>query len=220
MVVDHQKEGGCKLARYLGPSCKLCRREGIKLFLKGERCYNKCTLDKKSNLPRITKAKPAPLRISPYLKRMREKQKLKRMAGISETQMRNYYLLAKRTQGLTGENLLKLLETRLDNVVYRLGFAPSRKAARQLITHEHVLVNGKKVKSPGYRVKINDEISLEEKMKNNKYVLASLELLSSNLPSWLSLDREKLIGKVLSLPSREEISFPVAENLIVEFYSR
>lgn len=208
------------MGRYLGPSCKLCRREGTKLFLKGERCFRKCTLDKKSTISRVPKTKPAPLRVSPYLKRLREKQKLKRMVGISETQMKNYYLLAKKTPGLTGENLLRLLETRLDNVVYRLGFASSRKAARQLITHEHILVNNKKVKSPGYRVKVNDEISLEEKMKNNKYVSASLELLSSNLPSWLSLDKEKLIGKVLALPSREEVSFPVNENLIVEFYSR
>lgn len=204
------------MVRYIGSSCKLCRRERIKLFLKGSKCYNKCTLDrgKRKNIPgeHISRTK-----ISEYAKRLREKQKLKRIFGLSEKQFRRYFGLAARKKGSTEENLLQLLETRLDNVVYKLNFAQSRKTARQMVTHGHILVNGKKKNVIGYRVKIGDKIALCKKMRENILVKQALEQTVS-IPSWLSLDKDNFVAEVIGTP--KEITYPVDITRIVELYSR
>jgi len=208
------------LARYTASSCRLCRREGLKLFLKGDRCLSKkCAFDKRPYAPghagqRRTKPKE-------YGQQLREKQKVKRLYGVLEKQFRGYFHIADRIKGVTGENLLTILETRLDNVVHRLGFAPSRAMARQIVRHNHFTVNGRKVNIPSYRVRKGDVIAVVEKKKKAQYILDSLSGRSdSQLPDWLSVDRSALSGVVSDLPRRESIQTPIEEQLIVELYSK
>jgi len=208
------------MARYTGPVCRLCRREGEKLFLKGDRCYgDKCGIEKRPYPPgQAGKRRP---RESEYRTQLREKQKTKRMYGMLEKQFRSYYEEANRQQGITGENLLRLLETRLDNVVYRLGFASSRKEARQTVSHGHIQVNGKRVDIPSYRVSAGDVVSIAPKAKDLlKVKSAIISSERSTVPGWLEVDIEKLQGSVISLPTRDQIDLTVKENLIVELYSK
>jgi small subunit ribosomal protein S4 len=208
------------MARYTGADCRLCRREGIKLFLKGDRCYgDKCAIERRPYPPgQAGKKRP---RDSEYRVQLREKQKTKRMYGLLEKQFRTYYELANRQQGITGENLLRLLESRLDNVVYRLGFAKSRDEARQVVRHGHINVNGRRVDIPSYRVRPGDLVSIGAKAKD--LLVIKTAIISSEkieVPGWLEVDLDKLHGKVLSLPVREQIDAPVREQLIVELYSK
>lgn len=209
------------MGRYTLADCRRCRRVQQKLMLKGEKCFSqKCPIEKGRKYPPGQHAK-RPTKISEYGKRLQEKQKLKYMAGINEEQLKRYFRLAKSQKGLVGENLLKLIERRLDNVVYRLGWASSRPAARQLVSHRHVKVNGKVVKTPSFLVKVGDKIELEEKLRENIYVKKSVENFGKNIPSWIRLvDNNNFLAEVISLPTREECSFPVNETLIVEFYSK
>ncbi len=207
------------MARYTGPSCRLCRREGQKLFLKGERCYStKCAVDRRSYAPG-QHGQSRRVKITEYGLQLREKQKAKRFYGLMEAQFRNYFDKASKKAELTGENLLIMLETRLDNVVFRMGFASSRKEARQLVTHNHFTVNGKKVNIPSYQVSAGDVIKVREKSASSPK-FKEIRDMSISTPSWISVDTDKLEGKVLSLPLREEIDTPVAEHLIVELYSK
>ncbi|MCX7941416.1 MAG: 30S ribosomal protein S4 [Endomicrobia bacterium] len=207
------------MGRYLGSSCRLCRREGEKLFLKAEKCFSeKCPVEKGKKYPPGQHGKK-PAKLSEYGRRLREKQKLKRLAGITERQLKRYFKIAQRQKGLVGENLLRIIECRLDNVVYRIGWAGSRKFSRQLITHKKICVNGKYVTTPSYLVTPGEKITLKDDMRENIYVLKSLERTSS-LPSWIKYDPEHFTAEVVSLPTIEEISFPVNATLIVEFYSR
>ncbi len=206
------------MARYTDANCRLCRREGQKLFLKGERCYSaKCAIEKRNYAPGQHGQNRK--KISDYGTQLREKQKTKRFYGMQETQFRNLFDKAARKKGITGENLLILLESRLDNVVFRLGLASSRKEARQLVTHNHFLVNGKKVNIPSYEVKAGDVIKVKEKSTNSPK-FKEVKEMSITVPSWLTVDVEKLEGKVITLPTRAEIDTPVAEHLIVELYSK
>jgi small subunit ribosomal protein S4 len=207
------------MGRYLGATCKLCRREKEKLFLKGEKCFSqKCPIEKGRKFPPGQHGKKQ-TKISEYGKRLREKQKLKRIMGINEEQLKKYFEIAKKQKGLVGENLLKLLETRLDNVVYRVGWALSRKFARQLVSHKHILVNGRTVNIPSYQVKIGDKIQLKNGMKDNIYVQKAQER-AVNIPKWIKYDPETNTAEILSMPTREDISLPINELLIVEFYSK
>ena len=208
------------MARYTGADCRRCRREGIKLFLKGDKCYSdKCAVEKRPYPPgQAGKKRP---RDSEYRVQLREKQKTKRIYGLLEKQFRGYYKIASRQQGITGENLLRLLESRLDNVVYRLGFAKSRDEARQIVRHNHITVNGRRVNIPSYRVRPGDLVAVGPKSRDLLVIKTSL--ISSEkieVPGWLEVDIEKLQGKVLSLPTREMIDAPVREQLIVELYSK
>lgn len=206
------------MARYTEANCRLCRREGQKLFLKGERCYSpKCAIERRNYAPGQHGQNRK--KMSDYGTQLREKQKTKRFYGMQETQFRNLFDKASRKKGITGENLLILLESRLDNVVFRLGFASSRKEARQLVTHNHFTVNGKKVNIPSYEVKAGDVIKVKEKSTNSPK-FKEVKEMSITVPSWLTVDVEKLEGKVVSLPTRSEIDTPVAEHLIVELYSK
>lgn len=210
------------MARYTGAVCKLCRREETKLFLKGNRCYsNKCSIERGASLPGKN-AKTARIRkLSTYGIRLREKQKLRKYYGLLERQFKNYFQKAERKKGITGENLLELLERRLDNIVYRLGITKSRAQARQLILHSHILVNGKKVNIPSYQVNVNDIIEIKEKSKNIEEFKEIKEgKIEINVPSWLEFDAEKLKGKILRFPSKEELNLPIDEKLVVEYYSR
>jgi len=206
------------LSRYTGPVCKICRREGMKLFEKGEKCYTeKCGVEKRNYPPGVhveTRRK-----VTEYGIRLREKQKVKRMYGLSENQFKRWFAMAEKAKGVTGTNLLVFLERRLDNMVYRLGLAVSRKEARQLVSHTHVTVNGKTVDIPSYLVKEGDEIAIRH--KNLPSVKDALEsVVRRGLPSWLELEKEAMKGKVKLLPTREDISIPIKEQLIVEYYSR
>ena len=206
------------MARYTDANCRLCRREGQKLFLKGDRCYSsKCALDRRGYAP--GQHGQGRSKISDYGLQLREKQKAKRFYGLQETQFRNLFDKAARKSGITGENLLILLETRLDNVVFRLGFASSRKEARQLVNHGHFQVNGKKVNIPSFTVKPGDVIKVKEKSTNSPK-FKEVKEMSITVPSWVAVDVEKLEGKILSVPTRSEIDTPVAEHLIVELYSK
>ncbi len=206
------------MARYIGPSCRLCRREGQKLFLKGERCYStKCALDKKNYAP--GQHGQSRKKLSDYGHQLREKQKTKRFYGILETQFRNYFDKAAKKKGITGENLLIMLETRLDNTVFRMGFASSRKEARQLVLHGHFTVNGHRENIPSFTVKEGDIIKVKEKSTSSPK-FKEIKEMSISAPVWISIDVEKLEGKVLTLPRREDIDTPVAEHLIVELYSK
>ena len=206
------------MSRYTDANCRLCRREGQKLFLKGDRCYgSKCAIDRRNYAPGQHGQGRA--KISDYGLQLREKQKAKRFYGLQETQFRNLFDKAARKQGITGENLLILLETRLDNVVFRLGFASSRKEARQLVSHGHFTVNGKKVNIPSFTVKPGEVVKVKEKSTNSPK-FKEVKEMSITVPSWIAVDVEKLEGKVLSVPTREEIDTPVAEHLIVELYSK
>ena len=208
------------MARYTGPACRLCRREGTKLFLKGERCMTgKCALDRRSTAPGQHGA--ANKKVREYGMQLREKQKTKRYYGVLETQFRNSYAEAERQSGMTGENLLVLLERRLDNVVYRMGMAESRKEARQLVLHAHFTVNGKKVNIPSITVKVGDVIAIKEGSRDNAKIKSLVEGLASKLsPKWLEVNRENATAKVVALPAREDIDFDFNEQLIVELYSK
>jgi len=212
------------MARYTGPVCKLCRREGQKLFLKGARCYSpKCALEKRDyppgehgRLARIRRKRP-----SDYALQLREKQRVRRIYGILERQFRRYFHEAERQPGLTGENLLVLLERRLDNVVYRLGFADSRAQARQLVQHGHFTVNGRRVTVPSLLVRPNDVIAVREGSRKRTYFKERAQVLDEQaVPAWLRLDPAGLSAQVTALPRREDIDIPVNEQLVVEYYSR
>ena len=209
------------MARYTGPVCRLCRREGMKLFLKGQRCFTeRCAIEKRNFVPgehgRYMRSKT-----SSYGLQLREKQKVRRTYGIMEGQFRRYFSRAARMKGVTGELLLQFLERRLDNIIYRLGFASSRRQARQLVRHGHVLVNERKVNIPSYLVSRGDEISIRQKSQDNILIQGSLEeSVGRGVPSWLDLDRENFSGKMLEVPLREEIKIPIEESLIVELYSK
>ena len=206
------------MSRYTDANCKLCRREGQKLFLKGERCYSsKCALERRNYAP--GQHGQARKKMSDYGIQFREKQKAKRFYGLQETQFRNLYEKAAKKAGKTGENLLILLETRMDNVVFRLGFASSRKEARQLVTHGHFTVNGKKADIPSMEVKAGDVIKVKEKSQSSPK-FKEVKEMSITVPSWMSVDVEKLEGKIVNLPTRADIDTPVAEHLIVELYSK
>ncbi|MCX8037734.1 MAG: 30S ribosomal protein S4 [Candidatus Sumerlaeia bacterium] len=208
------------MARYRGPACKRCRREGEKLYLKGERCAGpKCGVERRKYAP--GEHGQSRQKMSTYGKQLREKQKAKAIYGLLEAQFRRYFRMAERFRGMTGTILLQLLERRLDNLVYRLGFAPSRRAARQLVGHGHVRVNGRKVDIPSYLVRPGEEISLAEDMKTNAIVAAGLAAAEKRekLP-WLACTPETLTGRLLNVPTREEIPLLLNEQMIVELYSK
>jgi len=211
------------VSRYIGPVCRLCRREGTKLFLKGEKCFTACILDKgtRKSAPGMHVGRRSK-KTSEYARRLREKQKTKRIAGLAEEQFRHYFQKAQVMPGLTGENLLRLLETRLDHVVRRMGLALSEPHARQLVLHGHVQVNDHRVDIPSYAVQPGDRIALSEKIRQNAAVQQALQASQKRgpLPSWLEVNPSHASGKVRSWPSREEISYPIDEQLVVELYSK
>lgn len=209
------------MARYRGPVCRLCRREGEKLFLKGERCQTeKCAIERRA-YPPGQHGRDRRLRITPYGLQLREKQKARRIYGILERQFRNYFHDAARMPGVTGENLLRILESRLDNLVYRLGFAPSRKSARQLVLHGHFLVNGKKVSVPSFQARPGDVVSVREDSRNLPLIQGTIENRGGrDLPDWLESNTRTLKGRLLRLPSRDAIPTTIQENMIVELYSK
>lgn len=208
------------MARYTEPKCRICRREGTKIFLKGDRCYtDKCPYERRPYPPgqhgRMRK------KSSDYALQLREKQKVRRMYGVMEKQFHRYFTIAERQKGVTGPNLLRLLELRLDNVVYKAGFANSRDQARQLVRHGHVKVNGVKTDLPSYQLKAEDEISLSEKGKKIPFVQEAGEVIDRRgIPNWLEVDGQEYKGRIRQKPQREDITFPVNEHLIVEFYSK
>jgi small subunit ribosomal protein S4 len=208
------------LARYTDSVCRLCRRENLKLFLKGERCYtDKCAIERRNYPPgQHGQARP---KFSEYSIQLREKQKVKRIYGLLENQFRRTFAAAARTKGITGEALLVLLERRLDNVTYRLGFASSRAEARSLVRHGHVLVNGKKINIPSYSVRVSDVISVKEPSRQMGRVLTAMEAVQRRgVPEWAELDRDNFTGRIKLLPSRSDITMPINEKLIVELYSK
>ena len=208
------------MARYTGSVCRQCRREGTKLFLKGDRCYSeKCAVTKRHTPPGMHGQ--GRKKQSEYGIQLREKQKVRRAYGVLESQFRKYYETAANMRGVTGENMLALLERRLDNVCYRLCFGESRPMSRQIVTHGHVRVNGKKVDICSYQVKVGDVISVKERTAGNEYFKVLKEQgAARTIPQWLELDAEKLTGKVVALPKREDIDLTIEEHLIVEYYSR
>jgi len=208
------------MARYTGPVCKLCRREGVKLFLKGERCMTaKCAVTRRQSAP--GQHGKARVRVKEYGTQMREKQKAKRYYGVLEKQFRSYFKTANKKQGVTGENLLTLLERRLDNTVYKMGMAESRREARQLILHGHFRLNGKKVTIPSILVKTGDIITLREASRGNAKIKALMDGMKNRInPRWLEVDKTGIIAKVAAYPTREDVDFPFQEQLIVELYSR
>ncbi len=209
------------MARYTGPNCKLCRREGMKLFLKGARCHmDKCSFDRRSYAPGMhgqnMRRKP-----SEYALQLREKQKTKRIYGVLENQFRTYYSKAARRKGVTGELLLQMLECRLDNMIYRLGFAPSRKSARQLVRHRHIAVNGRTVDIPSFQVSPGDTVQVREKSRQLQLIHDALKRTGdAGQSSWLSVDKVNLSGTLVEYPKRDDIPTPVEEQLIVELYSK
>ena len=209
------------MARYTGPKCKLCRREGVKLFLKGDRCYSdRCAIEKR-NYPPGEQGRSKFARRSNYRVQLREKQKLRRMYQLLERQFRNYFKRAERMKGVTGENLLRLLEGRLDNMVYRMGFAPSRATARQLVLHNHFEVNGKRVNIPSYQVGVGDHVSPREKSKNLLIIDEAIKKYGSReTVPYISVDITKREGVYVEQPTREMMPVPIEENLIVELYSK
>lgn len=208
------------MARYTGAVCRLCRREGQKLFLKGERCYtDKCGITRRAYAP--GQHGQGRKKLSGYGLQLREKQKARRYYGVLEGQFRHYFELANKKAGVTGENLLAILESRLDNVVYRLGFGTSRPEARQLVRHGHFTVNGKKVNIPSYLVKVGDVIAIKEESKSSEKIKNVIEITASRVvPKWLDLDNNTLTGKVVAIAEREDIDLPLEEHLIVELYSK
>ena len=208
------------MARYTEASCRLCRREDMKLYLKGDRCYtSKCAIDRKSYAPGQHGQRKQ--KLSGYGIQLREKQKAKRIYGVLEKQFRKYFDMAENKKGKTGDNLLELLESRLDNVVYRLGLATSRKEARQLVLHEHFTVNGQKVNIPSFLVSDGDVIQVKDSSrKSSKFQQVVESTSSKNIPKWLEVDFDKLEGKVIALPTREDIDLEIEDHLIVELYSR
>ena len=209
------------MARYSGPVCRLCRRERIKLFLKGDRCFKeKCAIERRA-YPPGQHGNRRGRRIQGYGLQLREKQKVKRIYGVLESQFRTYFEEADRKKGITGENLLIMLERRLDNVIFSLGFAGSRAQARQLVRHGHVLIDGRKVSVPSYQVKASQAVTVKEASKKNPLVRSSVETARGRgIPEWLELDADNVSGKVTRLPAREDIKLPIQEQLIVELYSR
>ncbi|MFZ0428726.1 MAG: 30S ribosomal protein S4 [Acidobacteriota bacterium] len=211
------------MARYTGPVCRLCRREGTKLFLKGQRCFtDKCAIEKRNYFPgEHGRTFFRRRQVLGYGQQLREKQKTKRSYGVQERQFRQYFQKASRRKGVTGEMLLQMLERRLDSVVYRLGFGASRNQARQLVRHGHIRVNGRKVTIPSYLLKVGDEVEVRQKSRKNPLIIAAMEdVAGRGVPAWLTLDRENFTGRVLELPNREEIKIPIEEQLIVELYSK
>lgn len=208
------------MARYTGPACRLCRREGTKLFLKGDRCFSeKCAVERRAYPP--GQHGQGRTRVSDYGLQLREKQKVKRMYGLVEKQFRSTMGRASRMRGRAGENLLALLELRLDNVVFRLGFATSRSEARQLVRHGHFEVNGRRVTIPSFRVKAGSRVVLREKSREVARVAEALEAVERrSIPGWLELEKEQFEGVVKALPTREDLQMPIQEQLIVELYSR
>jgi small subunit ribosomal protein S4 len=208
------------MAVYHGPVCRLCRREGAKLFLKGDRCFSaKCSFEKRKYPPGMHGQMQR--KIGPYGEQLREKQKLRRIYGVLEKQFRLIFAEAERRKGLTGENLLKLLELRLDNVVYRIGLGRSRREARQLVSHGHFLVNGRRTNIPSYRLKPGDVVQVADSSRDLPQVrLINLTLRTRRVPDWISFDPETLTARILSEPTRDQIDTDVREHLVVEFYSR
>jgi small subunit ribosomal protein S4 len=208
------------LARYTESVCRLCRRENLKLFLKGERCYtDKCAIERR-NYPPGQHGQGRP-KFSEYSLQLREKQKVKRMYGLMENQFRRTFAEAARTKGITGETLLVLLERRLDNVAYRLGFASSRAEARSLVRHGHILVNGRKVNIPSFTVRVGDVVSVKESSRQIARVLSAMEgAQRRGVPDWADIDRDACSGRIKILPSRNDITMPINEKLIVELYSK
>jgi small subunit ribosomal protein S4 len=222
---EYNQGGMSKMGRYIGPVCRLCRREGVKLFLKGNKCLTKCVLEKRPYPPGINPELKRAKKLTDYGLRLREKQRAKRIYNMTETQFKRFFELAKkqakRTGKQVGEHLLQLLERRLDNVVYRLGFALSRRHARQLVRHRHVIVNDRVVDIPSYLVEVGDVIRIREKSRDIPEINEAIEITGSwSIPPWLSRDVSKYEGRVLALPTRDQIDVPVNEQLIVEFYSR
>ena len=209
------------MARYTGPVCRLCRRERMKLFLKGDRCFKeKCSVERRGYPPGQHGTRRG-RRIQGYGLQLREKQKVKRYYGLLENQFRGYFKEADRLRGITGENLLVLLERRLDNVVYSLGFASSRGQARQFVRHGHVLVDGAKLDIPSYRVQPGQKVAIKDDSRKNDFIRASVETARGRgVPDWLELDAESFTGTMLRLPTREDVKLPIQEQLIVELYSR
>ncbi|MDO9578639.1 MAG: 30S ribosomal protein S4 [Candidatus Cloacimonadales bacterium] len=211
------------MARYTGPSCKLCRREGAKLFIKGARCNSdKCSFERRPFIPGDHgSGKGFRKRLSDYGIHLREKQKVRRIYGILERQFRKYFKIAAKQSGMTGTNLLQLLETRLDNVIYKMGFAPSRKSARQIIRHGHVMVDGSKVNIPSFLVKPENEIVIKEGSRMINLIQESIEASTEvGAVEWFVVDKDNFTGKILSIPTREQIQLDVDERLIVEYYSK
>ena len=208
------------MAKYTESKCRLCRREGAKLFLKGERCFKGvCAFEKRPVAP--GQHGMSRKKVSEYGLQLREKQKCKRIYGVLEGQFRKYYEKADRMKGITGENMLSLLERRLDNVIFRMGIGSSRSQARQLVTHAHFTVNGKNVNIASYQIKAGDVIAVKESKRNNKYFEAFKQTQKSGIvPKWLEFDAEKLEGKVIALPKREDIDLQIQEQMIVELYSK
>ncbi|MBN2032455.1 MAG: 30S ribosomal protein S4 [Deltaproteobacteria bacterium] len=209
------------MARETGASCRLCRRENLKLFLKGDRCYgDKCAYERRPYPPGQHGQRRGG-KLSDYQLQLREKQKVKRMYGLMENQFRRYYDLAERHKGITGTNLLLLLECRLDNVIYRMGFASSRDQARQIVRHNHVLVNGRRVNIPSFQVKVGSVVEIHEKKRNVPVILEAMETVARRgVPNWMEVDKEAFRGTLKALPNREDLTMPVQENLIVELYSK
>ena len=210
------------MARYTGPVCRLCRRQGMKLFLKGERCYTpKCAVERRPTPPGASPTDRRRRKESEYSLQLKEKQKARNIYGVLERQFHKHFVTAERQPGVTGENLLRVLEMRLDNVVYRLGFADSRKQARQLVRHGHFALNGRRTDIPSALVKANDVISVMPKARQLEYFkIVQDGLARKSVPAWLELNVADMSGRVVSLPGRDEIEVPINEQLVVEFYSR
>ncbi len=207
------------MATYREAKCRLCRREGGKLFLKGDKCYNgKCPFEKRPMAP--GQHGLGRKKVSEYGQQLREKQKVKRIYGVQEGQFRAYYEKADRMKGITGENMLSLLERRLDNVIFRMGIGVSRSQARQLVNHGHFLVNGKKVNVPSFIVKVGDVVTVKESKNSNKFFEELKATKGGNTPKWLEFDNEKLQGKILALPARDDIDSQIAEHIVIALYSK
>ena len=209
------------MARYTGPACRRCRRENLKLYLKGDRCYSdKCSFERSAFGPG-QHGQARFRKVSDYAIQLREKQKVKNIYGILEGQFRNYFHKADLKKGITGENLLIMLERRLDNTVFRLGFASSRKQARQLIRHNHILVNDRKVNIPSFLISVGDVITVKEKSRTNSYLVESMEAVARRgIPTWVELEKDAFKATIKALPNRDEITMPIQEQLIVELYSK
>ncbi len=208
------------MARYREASCRICRREGEKLFLKGDRCYSeKCAVERRKYPP--GQHGQGYRKLSDYGVQLREKQKVRKIYGLLERQFRRYFYEAERRKGITGEILLQLVESRLDNIVYRMGFAPNRRRARQLISHGHIVVNGKEINLPSYQVKEGDSVSVKDSSRDMPEIIDSLSKVEHRgIPAWVEVDSVNHTGKVLRIPSRDEIQLPIQEQLIVELYSK
>ncbi|GAB6281585.1 MAG: 30S ribosomal protein S4 [Ignavibacterium sp.] len=208
------------MSRYIGSVCKLCRREKQKLFLKGQKCLTEACPIEKRNYPPGQHGLNRRIKISEYGIQLREKQKIKRIYGLLETQFKNYFFEANRRKGITGDNLIKILESRLDNVLYRMGFAPSRKSARQLIRHRHIIVNNRLVDIPSYLLSAGDIVKIKDKSKKLDIIHDSLKRMKENQYPWLSVDKATLSGVFLQVPERSEIPLNVNEQLVIELYSK